>query len=71
MHREEVKCNFVEKIDKLKDEICLKLLNQGNGYINVCFTILFTSLYVENIVIINSMKKKGREKSELVWDIVS
>lgn len=36
MHREEVKCNFVEKIDELKDEICLKLLNQGNGYINVC-----------------------------------
>jgi len=43
-------------------KICLKWLNQGKVYINVYFTILFTSLYVENIFIIKSIKKKGRGK---------
>ena len=51
-------------------KIYLKWLNQRKGYICVYFTI-FNSLYVENIFKIKSMKKKGREKSDLVWGIRS
>lgn len=43
----------------------MKWLSQEDGYINVNFT----SVYVDNVFITKSIKKK--EKDDSVWDILS